>query len=104
MSPLTSKITITKAQNCTFFKNLIYFMAQIDTPRCYSLDLVVFNLLRPPAVSYPVTFLRHDDEELSQSDMQLPHVCGVSAAALSQAFHQGDVRPHFVHHTRILTA
>lgn len=51
-----------------------------------------------------MALLGHDDEELPQSDAQLPHVSGVSAAALSQAFHQGDVVPHFVHHTRILTA
>lgn len=79
-------------------------MAQIDATLCYSLDLAVLNLFRPPVASYPVTSLRHDDEELPQSDVQLPHVSGVSAAALLQAFHQGDVRPHFVHHTRILTA
>lgn len=51
-----------------------------------------------------MTFLLHDDEELSQSDMQLPHVSGVRTAPLSQTFHQGDVRPQFVHHARILTA
>lgn len=36
--------------------------------------------------------------------MQLPHISGVRAAPLSQAFQQGDVLPHFVHHTGILTA
>lgn len=52
---------------------------------------------------YPVTFLRHDDEELPQPDAQLVHVFGVSAAALSQSLHQRDVRPHFVHHAAVLT-
>lgn len=54
-------------------------------------------------VSYPMALLRHEDEELSQVGSQPPHISGVGAAALSQAVHQGDVGPHFVHHTSILT-
>ena len=66
------------------------------------LSLTVLHLSRPWVLSYPVTFLWHDDEELSQSDTQLSHFSGVRAAAISQAFHQGDVGPHFGHHTGIL--
>lgn len=51
-----------------------------------------------------MTFLRHDEEELSQSEAQLPHVPGVCAAAVSKALHQGDIGPDLVHHTRILAA
>lgn len=67
-------------------------------PECHGVELI------PLSTSHPVTFLWHEDEELSQSDAQLPHFSGVSTAALSQALHQGDVGPHFVHHTGILNA
>lgn len=52
--------------------------------------------------SYPMTLLPQDNEELSQTVLQLPDFFGVSAAPLSEAFHQRDVGPQFVHHTSIL--